>query len=106
MEEVEEDSSNNNGDEREAEDNSNSKKDDGNEEVENFFNSGDNSVDNAQTQSSARNAMKIEITHVSTSFSLKPITFCKERSKMDNSPITISSPAKDNSKVSSKPRVL
>ena len=50
--------------------------------------------------------MNTETTHVSASFSLKPITFCEERSKMDNSPITISSHAKDNSKVFSNPRVL
>ena len=74
--------------------------------MEKSINSGDNSVDNAQTQASIGNVANTEITHVSASFSLKPITFCEERSKMDTSPITISSPAKDNSKISSNPRVL
>ena len=55
---------------------------------------------------SAGNAASTEITHVSTSFTLKPITFCGESSKMDTSPITISSLAKENSKVSTNPRVL
>ena len=40
------------------------------------------------------------------SFSLKPITFCDENNKNDNSPITISSPIKENLKISSNPRVL
>ena len=40
------------------------------------------------------------------SFTLQPITFYEERRKMDTSPITISSPAKEKSKVFTNPRVL
>ena len=50
--------------------------------------------------------MRREKTHVSASFCLKPITFCEEKSKKDNSPITISPPFKENLKVSSNPQVL
>ena len=74
--------------------------------VEKSINSGDNSVDNAPTQMYAGNAANMKITHVSPSFTLKPITFCEESSKMDTSPITLSSLAKKNSKVSTNPRVF
>ena len=63
-------------------------------------------MEDSQTQASDGKAVKTETTHVSASFSLKPITFCEENNKKDNSPITISSPVKDNSKVSSNPWVL
>ena len=63
-------------------------------------------MDDTQTQVSDGKERNTETTHVSASFSLKPITFCDKMTKKDNSPITISSPVKENLKISSNPRVL
>jgi cell division protein ZapA (FtsZ GTPase activity inhibitor) len=52
------------------------------------------------------NAATTETTHVYASFTLQPITFCEDSSKVDTSPITISSSAKDKSKVFTNQRVL
>ena len=84
---------------------SKSKKDEGMEE-EKCFNSGNVSMQDTQTQALDGEERNTETTHVSTSFSLKPITFCDEMSKKENSPITISSPVKENLKISSNPWVL
>ena len=54
----------------------------------------------------AGNAITMETTHVSASFTLQPITFCEDSSKVDTSPITISSLVKEISKVFTSPRVL
>ena len=48
----------------------------------------------------------METTHVLASFNLQPITFCEDSSKVDTSPITISSLVKEKSKVFTNPRVL
>ena len=88
-----------------------SKREKGKEEIEKSENSADNSIDNAQmsienTQVSTRNAITTETTHVLASFTLQPITFCEDSSKVDTSPITISSLVKKKSKVFTNPRVL
>lgn len=63
-------------------------------------------MDDTQTQVSDEKERNTGTTHVSASFSLKLLTFCDEMSKNDNSPITISSPVKENLNISSNPRVL
>jgi Mg-chelatase subunit ChlI len=88
VEEVNEESSDNNKKEDREEDEEEEK-----EEVGKSMNSEDNYVDNIQTQVSAGNKSM-------------PITLCEESRKMDTSPITISSLAKDNLMVFTNPRVF
>ena len=87
---MEEESSENNDREREEENKSNSKREKGKEEKE----KSENSIDN--TQVFAGNTNTTKTTHVLASFTLHPITFCEDSSKVDTSPITISSSLKEN----------
>ena len=84
---------------------SKSRKEEGKEE-EKSFNSENISMQDTHNQGLEGEERVTETTHISASFSLKPISFCDEKSKKNSSPITVSSPVKENMKIASNPRVL
>lgn len=88
VKEAEEESFENNDREREDENNSDSKREKGKVEKE----KSENSIDNAQMSvgNTHGNAITTETTHILVS-TLQAITFCEDNSKVDTSPITISS---------------
>ena len=95
VEEAEEENSKNNERELEEEKHSNSKREKENEEKE----KSENSIDNTQVSP----IKTIETTHVSTNFTLQPITFCEDNNIVDTSPITISSLVKEKINVFANP---
>ena len=100
MEEEEEGNSKNSGRELWEEKNFDSKRERVSEEKEQSENSVENTWEPFTTDKTH------ETTHVSASFSLQPITFCEASNKVETSPITISSPAKERTKDFGNPLIL
>ena len=84
---------------------SKSRKGEGKEE-EKSFNSENTSMQETHNQGLEGEERVTETTHISASFSLKLVSFCDEKSKKNNSPITVTSPVKENMNFASNMRVL